>query len=52
VEPERLPPTAAILEGRTGRIEIVLPTGARVQVDDAVSEQALLRVLRALKGSI
>jgi transposase len=39
-------------EGRTGRIEITLPNGIHVHVDEAVSEKALLRVLRALKGTM
>jgi len=38
-------------EARGGRIEIALPDGARVRVDGSVNEQALRRVLRALRGS-
>ncbi len=34
-----------------GGIEIVLPNGARVSVDAWVNEQALSRVLRAMKGA-
>ena len=34
-----------------GRIEIELPGGARVRVDAAVSETALVRVLSALKAT-
>jgi transposase len=34
-----------------GGIEIVLPNGARVSVDAFVSEKALSRVLRAMKGA-
>lgn len=45
-------PTAAPSEERTGRIEIILPNGARVNVDEIISEKALMRVLRALKGSL
>lgn len=41
------PPSA---DGKTGLIEIVLPTGARVSVDAFVNETALSRVLRAMKG--
>ena len=33
-----------------GGIEIVLPNGARVSVDASVNEQALSRVLRAMKS--
>ena len=36
---------------RTGMIEVELPSGARVRVDAFVSEKALRRVLRAMKGS-
>jgi transposase len=35
----------------TGGIEIVLPNGARVSVDAFVNEQALSRVLRAMKDA-
>ena len=38
-------------EGRAGAIEIALPNGARVSVDAFVNEKALLRVLRAMRGS-
>ena len=38
------------LTDRVGGIEIELLTGARVRVDAFVNEQALSRVLRALKG--
>jgi len=41
------PPPA---EGKGGSIEITLPNGARVSVDAFVSEKALARVLRAMKG--
>jgi transposase len=34
-----------------GGIEIVLPTGARLSVDASVNEQALSRVLRAMKSA-
>jgi len=36
---------------RAGMIEVELPSGARVRVDAFVSEKALRRVLRAMKGS-
>ncbi len=42
------PPLAA--DGKVGSIEIALPNGARVSVDAFVSEKALSRVLRAMKG--
>jgi hypothetical protein len=35
----------------TGGIEIVLPSGARLSVDASVNEQALSRVLRAVKSA-
>jgi transposase len=38
-------------DGGVGGIEIVLPNGARVSVDAFVSEKALSRVLRAMKGA-
>jgi transposase len=34
-----------------GGIEIVLPSGARLSVDASVNEQALSRVLRAMKSA-
>lgn len=37
---------------RAGKIEIALPNGVRVKVNALVSEQALLRVLRAVKGAL
>ena len=42
------PPPAA--DSRAGSIEIALPGGARISVDAFVSEKALSRVLRAMKG--
>ena len=44
--------TAAPSEERTGRIEIALPTGVRIHVDESICEKALTRILRALKGSM
>lgn len=41
--------TSAALEDRSGRIEIILGNGTRLRVDGRVNENALLRVLRALK---
>jgi transposase len=49
--PEQAPPPEHRQEDTAGTIEIELPGGARVRVDGAVSEKALARVLRALKGS-
>ena len=37
--------------GAAGGIEIVLPNGARLSVDTSVNEQALSRVLRAMKSA-
>jgi transposase len=48
-EPESPRPTRAS-DGGVGGIEIVLPNGVRVSVDAFVNEQALARVLRAIKG--
>lgn len=42
---------ARMNNGAAGGIEIVLPTGARLSVDAAVNEQALSRVLRAMKSA-
>ncbi len=42
-------PAAAVC--KSGSIEIVLPNGVRVSVDAFVSEKALSRVLRAMKGA-
>lgn len=39
-------------EERAGKIEITLPNGARVKVNVLVSEQALSRVLRAVKDAV
>jgi transposase len=50
--PDRVPPMRERQEGGAGTIEIILSTGARVRVDEAVGEKALSRVLRALKGSM
>jgi transposase len=38
--------------GQVGMIEINLPNGAQVRVDAFVNERALLRVLRAIKGTM
>jgi transposase len=38
-------------KGGAGGIEIALPSGARVSVDASVNEQALSRVLRAMKSA-
>ena len=46
-EPTQAPPAA---DGKAGLIEIALPNGARVSVDAFLSEKALSRVLRAMKG--
>jgi transposase len=50
--PERPAVRSTTSEDRIGRIEIDLPNGARVHVDESVSEKALVRILRALKGSM
>ena len=38
-------------EARVGAIDIALPDGSRISVDAFVNEQALSRVLRAMKGA-
>ena len=45
------PALAARMKGGAGGIEIVLPSGARLSVDASVNEQALSRVLRAMKSA-
>jgi transposase len=47
-EPVQQPAAAAC---KSGSIEIALPNGVRVSVDAFVSEKALSRVLRAMKGA-
>jgi transposase len=50
--PEPEPPRPVrVSDSGVGGIEIVLPNGARVSVDAFVSEKALSRVLRAMKGA-
>jgi transposase len=44
------PATSAI--SGTGMIEVDLPSGVRFRVDASVSEKALARVLRAMKGMV
>jgi transposase len=47
------PPPSCGHQGDTpGRIEIDLPSGARIRVDAQVNERALRRVLQALKGIV
>jgi hypothetical protein len=45
------PQQPQISGGSAGGIEIALANGARVCVDAFVNEQALSRVLRAMKGT-
>jgi len=47
-EPVQQPAAAAC---KSGSIEIALPNGVRLSVDAFVSEKALSRVLRAMKGA-
>jgi transposase len=54
--PARLPPPEPPLsqqraEARVGAIEIAVPDGSRISVDAFVNQQALSRVLRAIKGA-
>src|SRR5690242_5890743 len=48
--PSEAPSSPQRAEAGAGAIEIALPNGSRVSVDAFVNEQALSRVLRALKG--
>jgi transposase len=50
VPPEHSLPAGERREERVSKIEIALPNGIRVKVGASVSERALSRVLRALKG--
>jgi hypothetical protein len=47
--PEPAPQSPSVA-GKTGSIQIMLPNGSRISVDAFVNEQALSRVLRAMKG--
>jgi transposase len=44
-------PAASTISG-AGMIEVDLPSGVRFRVDASVSEKALARVLRAMKGMV
>jgi hypothetical protein len=46
----RLPPNPPRAAAATGRIEITLPDGSRLQVDNDVSLAALRRVVTVLRG--
>ena len=50
--PESPALTKSPRQERSGKIEIELPTGVRVRIDPLISEKALSRVLRALKGAV
>jgi transposase len=52
VAPDASPATAGHRDERGGKIEIALPNGVRLRVNGSVSEQALSRVLRAVKGAL
>ena len=45
-------PTSGHQDDQVGRIEIDLPSGARIRVDAQVNERALRRVLQAMKGVV
>ena len=45
-------PTSQASAGEAGTIEIVLPNGVRICVAGLVSEKALSRVLRAMRGTL
>ena len=45
-------PTSQASAGEAGTIEIALPNGVRICVAGLVSEKALSRVLRAMRGAL
>lgn len=49
--PPEPPPLQHCADVRAGAIEIALPDGSRISVDAFVNEQALSRVLRAMRGA-
>ena len=50
--PDPSPATGGHRDERGGEIEIALPNGVRLRVNGSVSEKALSRVLRAVKGTL
>jgi transposase len=52
VAPDPSPTTGGHRDARGGKIEIALPNGVRLRVNSLVSEKALSRVLRAVKGAM
>ena len=50
--PDRAAATEWPRDERGGRIEMTLPNGVRLRVSGPVSEKALSRVLRAVKGAL
>ena len=52
VAPDASPATGGHWDERSGKIEIALPNGVRLRVSGPVSEKALSRVLRAVKGAL
>lgn len=50
--PEPAPATGGHRDERGSKIEIALPNGVRLRVNGSVSEKALSRVLRAVKGAL
>jgi hypothetical protein len=46
------PPAGGPPDHPAGRIEINLPSGARIRVDAQVNERALRRVLQAMRGVV
>jgi transposase len=47
--PEPAPQQPLPAKGKAGSIEITLPNGTRINVDESVNEKALSRVLHAMK---
>ena len=52
VAPDPSPASGGHRDDRGGKIEIALPNGVRLRVNGSVSEKALSRVLRAVKGAL
>ena len=51
VAPDTSPAREGHWDERSSKIEIALPNGVRLRVNGSVSEKALSRVLRAVKGA-
>lgn len=52
VAPDTSPARGGHWDERSSKIEVALPNGVRLRVNGSVSEKALSRVLRAVKGAL